>query len=78
MAPQPPAMLRVLPAGQLPVPTHDGSKIVHLRRAGSPKEGHLVPDNLHNRRRIMFGELELLAEGPAALPTPETPTGDGA
>lgn len=73
MAVQPPAMLRVLPAGDLPVPAHDGTAALHLRREGAPAEGHLVPDNLHNRRRILFGELLLLAEGPAALPKPEPP-----
>ena len=73
MAVQPPAMLRVLPAGDLPVPTHDGKAAVHLRREGAPAEGHLVPDNLHNRRRILFGELVLLAEGAAALPKQEPP-----
>jgi hypothetical protein len=66
-----PAMLRVMPTGDLPVPSHDGRKHVPLLRAGAPAEGHLVPDNLHNRRRILFGELLLLAEGEAALPKPD-------
>jgi hypothetical protein len=64
--------LRVLPAGDLPVPVHDGVSHGRLLREGAPPEGHLVADTLHNRRRILFGELTLLAEGAAALPAPET------
>jgi hypothetical protein len=66
-----PAMLRVMPTGDLPVPSHDGTKLRHLKREGAPAAGHMVPDNLHNRRRILFGELLLLAEGDAALPKAE-------
>jgi hypothetical protein len=61
--------LRVLPhssLGATPVPMPDGSK---LHRHNAPAEGHLVMDSLFVRRRIMFGELELLAEGPEALST---------
>jgi hypothetical protein len=63
-----PGYLRVMPVGDHPVPVHDGRKHGWLRREGAPAEGHLVPDTLHNRRRILFGELTLLAEGDAALP----------
>ena len=65
-----PAMLRVIPTGDHPVPTHDGKVLKHLTRAGARAGGHLVPDNLHNRRRILFGELTLLAEGAEALAAP--------
>ena len=63
-----PNMLRVRPhkaVGDLPVPLEDGTKLTHAR-AG--KHGHLVADTMYIRRRIRSRELELLAEGAAALP----------
>ena len=63
-----PHMLRVRPhrlVGDRPVPLEDGTKLTH-GRAGT--DGFLVRDSSFIRRRIMFGELELLAEGPDALP----------
>lgn len=62
-----PAMLRVMPTSDLPCPTHDGRKHGRLHRKDAPKEGHLVVDNVFHRRRIAFGELQLIAEGDAAL-----------
>ena len=67
-----PGYLRVTPSGDLPTPTHDGEGGRLVLRKGAPPEGHLVADNVFNRRRILFGELVLLAEGDAALPRPET------
>ncbi len=63
-----PHMLRVMPhpsVGDLPVPLHDGRR---LTRAGAPEEGYLVADSLYVRRRILFNELVLLAEGQDAHP----------
>lgn len=59
--------LRVMPherVGSLHVPIGGGRKI---GRDDAPKEGHLVMDSHFIRRRLHFGELVLLAEGPAAL-----------
>jgi hypothetical protein len=63
-----PRMLRVMPhpdVGELPVPMDDGKR---LTRAGAPEGGYLVEDSVYVRRRIMFKELVVLAEGDAALP----------
>jgi hypothetical protein len=60
--------LRVIPTeamGAMGVPLGDGRKVT---RAASPPEGHLIADSVFVRRRIAAGELELLAEGAAALP----------
>jgi hypothetical protein len=60
--------LRVVPTaamGELPVPLGDGRKVT---RAAAPPEGYLIADSVFVRRRIASGELELKAEGPAALP----------
>jgi hypothetical protein len=59
--------LRVIPheqMGDAQVPVGDGRRIA---RAGAPARGYLVPDSHFVRRRIHFGELVLLAEGPAAV-----------
>jgi hypothetical protein len=68
-----PSMLRVRPAdgvGDRPVPLEDGSR---LSRANCPAEGKLVRDTIYVRRRVLFGELEIVAEGAAALPPPDKP-----
>lgn len=63
-----PKMLRVRPhksVGDLPVPLADGTRLTH-ERAGA--HGHLVADSAYIRRRIAAGELDVVAEGAAALP----------
>lgn len=63
-----PNMLRVRPhekIGALPVPLEDGTR---LTRDMAGTHGHLLPDSVYVRRRIAAQELELLAEGAAALP----------
>lgn len=68
-----PAMLRVKPHPSLrdiPVPLEDGTK---LRAADCPPEGKLVRDTIYVRRRVMFNELVIVAEGDAALPKADAP-----
>lgn len=66
--------LRVRPLLDVPVPLGGGRT---LTTADCPAEGALVVDDIFVRRRIHFGELELLAEGAAALP-PADPAHEGA
>lgn len=61
--------LRVTRTGTLPVPLHDGKKAHSLAADGE----HIIADTLHNRRRIMFGELALVEELAAYPVEPDAP-----